>query len=131
GFRLPSALDNRPLRINEFFERVGTLMYTSATPGKHELEHSKKIVEQVIRPTGLIDPEVSIRPVIEKGTYGGQIQDFIKETEKETKKGNRVIATTLTKKMAEDLALYLKDRGVKAEYLHSDIKTIERIQILS
>ncbi len=131
GFRLPSALDNRPLTFTEFNERVGQVIYTSATPAKHEYETSKQVVEQIIRPTGLIDPEISIRPIQEKGSYKGQIQDFIAETKKAIKLGGRVIATTLTKKMAEDLSLYLKGEGIKAEYLHSDIKTLERIQILT
>jgi excinuclease ABC subunit B len=139
GFRLPSAKDNRPLKFDEFRERVGQVIYTSATPAKYEAEHSEAIAEQVIRPTGLIDPEVTIKPIISKGSYKGQIHDFITEAEKEVKKGNRAIATTLTKKMAEDLSEYLKDpskisgRGkpMKAEYLHSDIKTIDRIEILT
>ncbi len=131
GFRLPSAKDNRPLTFPEFSERVGQTIYTSATPGKYEIENSKIVAEQVIRPTGLLDPEVSIRPITERGAYGGQIKDFIAEAEKDVKKGGRVIATTLTKKMAEDLSEYLKERKIKAEYLHSDIKTIERIEILT
>ncbi|MEK7538414.1 MAG: excinuclease ABC subunit UvrB [Patescibacteria group bacterium] len=131
GFRLPSAQDNRPLRFEEFNERVGQVIYTSATPATHERETSKQVVEQIIRPTGLIDPEIILRPIGEKGSYGGQIQDFIAETKKVVAGGHRVIATTLTKKMAEDLSEYLKGEGVKAEYLHSDIKTIERIQILT
>ena len=131
GFRLPSAADNRPLKFPEFEERVGQVIYTTATPGNYEKENSQNIVEQIIRPTGLIDPEIIIRPILEKGVYGGQIQDFIKETEKTIARGFRVIATTLTKKMAEDLSVYLKDKKIKAEYLHSDIKTIERIQILT
>ncbi len=131
GFRLPSALDNRPLTFAEFNERIGQVIYTSATPSKHEHETSKQVVEQIIRPTGLIDPEISVRPIQEKGKYKGQIQDFITETKKAIKLGGRVIATTLTKKMAEDLSEYLKKEGIKAEYLHSDIKTIERIQILT
>ena len=131
GFRLPSAIDNRPLRAEEFHERVGQMIFTSATPSTYEKENSEQVVEQVIRPTGLIDPEISIRPILEKGKYGGQIQDFIAETLQAVKKGGRVIATTLTKKMAEDLSQYLKEKGIKAEYLHSDIKTIERIQILT
>jgi len=129
GFRLPSALDNRPLRFEEFEERVGQRIYTTATPGKYELEHSDKPVEQIIRPTGLLDPEIDIRPVVGKGS--GQVEDFIKEAEKAIKKKGRVIATTLTKKMAEDLSTYLKDKGIKAEYLHSEIKTIDRIKILT
>ena len=131
GFRLPSALDNRPLRYEEFDEHVGAVVYTSATPGAYERETSGKIVEQVIRPTGLVDPEISVRPVRESGAYPGQISDFIRETELEVGRGGRVIATTLTKKMAEDLSLYLKEKGIKAEYLHSDIKTIDRIKILT
>jgi excinuclease ABC subunit B len=131
GFRLPSAKDNRPLKFSEFEKRVGTLLFTSATPGQYENETSAHMVEQIIRPTGLLDPELQVRAVTETGEYKGQIQDFIKEAEVEIEKGNRVIATTLTKKMAEDLSDYLKERGVKAEYLHSDIKTIERIKILT
>ena len=131
GFRLPSAADNRPLKYPEFDERVGQVIYTTATPSDYERKESQKIVEQIIRPTGLLDPQIIIRPILEKGAYGGQIQDFIKETEATIKKGFRVIATTLTKKMAEDLSVYLKERKIKSEYLHSDIKTIERIQILT
>ncbi len=131
GFRLPSAQDNRPLRFEEWEERVGQMIFTSATPADYERENSVQVVEQVIRPTGLIDPEVSIRPIHEKGSCAGQIQDFISETKKAIEKGGRVIATTLTKKMAEDLSEYLKGEGIKAEYLHSDVKTIERIQILT
>jgi len=131
GFRLSSAKDNRPLKYPEFRERIGQVIYTSATPGKMEAEESKQTVEQVIRPTGLIDPEVEIRPILASDTYAGQIQDFITETEKAVKKGGRVIATTLTKKMAEDLSAYLKERGIKSEYLHSDVKTIDRIKILT
>ncbi len=131
GFRLPSAKDNRPLKYEEFLERVGQTLYTSATPGPYEKKESEAIVEQVIRPTGLIDPEITVRPVTPKGNYGGQIKDFIDEAVSMIEKKGRVIATTLTKKMAEDLAEYLTERGVKAKYLHSDIKTIERIEILT
>lgn len=133
GFRLPSAADNRPLKFNEFNERVGQVIYTSATPAEYEFNVSRQIVEQVIRPTGLIDPVVEVRPITGQisGKYKGQIADFIAETEKAVKRGNRVIATTLTKKMAEDLSEFLKEKGVKAEYLHSDIKTIDRIEILT
>ncbi len=131
GFRMPSAMDNRPLKFNEFRERVGQAIYTSATPGEYEREESENIVEQIIRPTGLVDPQITIRPIIEKGKYKGQIFDFITEAQKEIKKNGRVIATTLTKKMAEDLSEYLKEKGIKAEYLHSDIKTIDRIKILT
>jgi len=147
GFRLPSAFDNRPLQFDEFEKKVGQIIFTSATPGKYEIEKSEQVVEQVIRPTGLIDPQVEVRPItsflrsrlrkgpqgetLGKGAYAGQILDFINEAEKVIKKGNRAIATTLTKKMAEDLSEYLKERKIKAEYLHSDIKTIERIEILT
>lgn len=131
GFRLPSAKDNRPLKFTEFEERVGQLLYTTATPGKYELEKSQQIVQQVIRPTGLIDPEVVVKPIVQRGDYKGQIFDFIEEAEKVIKKGFRVIATTLTKKMAEDLSEYLKEKKIKAAYLHSDIKTIERIEIIT
>lgn len=192
GFRLPSAKDNRPLKFDEFLERVGPIIFTSATPGAYEKQVSESIVEQVIRPTGLVDPEIIIRPVkdfSEGGVsltsssptiglsakpkeprgrlfstarsmssdflsgpsakrdssdvrdtspsekintdYKGQIFDFIAEAEKTIKKGDRVLATTLTKKMAEDLADFLKEKGLKAAYLHSDIKTIERITILT
>jgi excinuclease ABC subunit B len=132
GFRLPSAKDNRPLRFDEFEERVGQTIYTSATPTVFEIENSEQVVEQVIRPTGLLDPEIEIRPITEKaGANKSQVFDFIAETERVIKNGGRVIATTLTKKMAEDLSSYLKDKGIKAEYLHSEIKTIDRIEILS
>ncbi len=131
GFRLPSAKDNRPLKFDEFLERVGPMIFTSATPSDYELETSKQIVEQVIRPTGLVDPIVDIKPIKEKGDYKGQIFDFIDETENAIKLGGRVLATTLTKKMAEDLSEFLKEKGIKAEYLHSDIKTIDRITILT
>lgn len=151
GFRLPSAVDNRPLNFKEFEERIGEVIYTSATPSELEMTTSEQIVEQIIRPTGLVDPEITIRPISAKGVYGakssaegaddrpthsqngyrGQIEDFMTETKKVTAKGERSIATTLTKKMAEELSTYLKDQGIKAEYLHSDIKTIDRIKILS
>jgi excinuclease ABC subunit B len=137
GFRLPSAKDNRPLKYPEFAERVGQVVYVSATPGVHERTESDQIVEQIIRPTGLIDPKIDIKPVMEKGLFPGQIHDFIKEAVQTISGGGRVLATTLTKKMAEDLALYLKDqkedtgKKIKAEYLHSDIKTIDRIKILT
>ncbi|MDD5050161.1 MAG: excinuclease ABC subunit UvrB [Candidatus Pacebacteria bacterium] len=131
GFRLPSAKDNRPLKAEEFRERVGQVIYTSATPGEYEKKESQQVVEQVIRPTGLIDPEIIIRPIVSKGKFLGQVKDFINEAEAVIKRGNRVIATTLTKKMAEDLSEYLKERGVKAEYLHSDIETLDRIRILT
>ncbi len=132
GFRLPSARDNRPLKFKEFEQKVGQVIYTSATPGTYEFEHSgKQVVEQIIRPTGLIDPVVEVRPIQSKAKYDGQILDFISEAEKAIKKGGRVIATTLTKRMAEDLSEYLKEKKIRAEYLHSDIKTIQRIEILT
>jgi excinuclease ABC subunit B len=131
GFRLPSAKDNRPLKYPEFTERIGQVIYTSATPGEMEKTESEQTVEQVIRPTGLLDPELEIRPILAVGNYPGQIQDFIAETIAAVEKGGRVIATTLTKKMAEDLSVYLKEKGIKSEYLHSDIKTIDRIKILT
>jgi excinuclease ABC subunit B len=149
GFRLPSALDNRPLTFDEFNERVGQLVYTSATPSEYELNNSADIiknlqkdtkdgentplgiVEQIIRPTGLLDPELAIKPIISNGSYEGQIADLIDEVEKTTKLGERSIATTLTKKMAEDLSEYLGERGIKTKYLHSEIKTLDRIQILT
>lgn len=131
GFRLPSARDNRPLRFEEFEERVGQVLYTSATPGPYERKHSEQIVEQVIRPTGLIDPELTIRAVSETGKYKGQIADFISEAATVIHRGGRALATTLTKRMAEDLAAFLREKGIKAEYLHSDVKTIDRIDILT
>lgn len=142
GFRLPSAKDNRPLRYEEFEERVGDVIYVSATPGAYEKTESDQIVQQIIRPTGLLDPTLEVRRVKEvrkeedKGAkgkilYKGQVHDFIDEVVKDVKKGGRVLVTTLTKKMAESLAEYLKEQGVKAEYLHSDIKTMDRIQILT
>ncbi|MEX0933798.1 MAG: excinuclease ABC subunit UvrB [Candidatus Paceibacterota bacterium] len=133
GFRLPSALDNRPLKFYEFEERVGQRLYTSATPGAYERENTDPmhIVEQVIRPTGLLDPELVVCGVIEKGEYKGQIHDFIDKAVRVVKKGDRTMVTTLTKRMAEDLTTYLNEKGVKAEFVHSDVKTIERIKILT
>lgn len=133
GFRLPSAKDNRPLKYPEFEERVGETIYVSATPTQVELSESQNIAEQIVRPTGLVDPKIEIKPIIENLDTDsiGQVQDFINVAEAEIEKGGRVLATTLTKKMAEDLSAYLKDRKIKSEYLHSDIKTIERIQILT
>ncbi|MHB8709936.1 MAG: excinuclease ABC subunit UvrB [Minisyncoccota bacterium] len=131
GFRLPSARDNRPLRFEEFEERIGQVLYTSATPGQYERQHSEQVVEQIIRPTGLIDPELTVRGVSETGNYKGQIADFITEAETVIKRGGRALATTLTKQMAEDLSAFLREKGIKAEYLHSDVKTIDRIDILT
>jgi excinuclease ABC subunit B len=131
GFRLPSACDNRPLKFDEFEGKVGACLYTSATPGAYEKEKSTHIFQQVIRPTGLLDPIITIKPVVEKGDFPGQIADSITEAQVTVKSGFRVILTTLTKKMAEDLVDYLKEKKIKSEYLHSDIKTIERIEILT
>jgi excinuclease ABC subunit B len=131
GFRLPSAKDNRPLKFEEFETRIGQLIFTTATPSLFERDNSEQIVEQIIRPTGLIDPEIEVKPILEDGGYHGQVQDFIEQAEIEIKKGGRALATTLTKKMAEDLSLYLKERKINAEYLHSDVKTIDRIKILT
>ncbi len=135
GFRLPSARDNRPLTLEEFEERVGQVIYTSATPGPYERAHAiplaGQIVEQIIRPTGLIDPELVVRPVAEKGAYLGQVADFIAEAQQVIARGARALATTLTKTMAEDLTDFLRRQGLRAEYLHSDIKTVDRITILS
>jgi excinuclease ABC subunit B len=131
GFRLPSALDNRPLKFEEFEKKIGQAIYTSATPGEYEKTHSEQIVEQIIRPTGLVDPIIDIRPVNSNDDYPGQVKDFIEEAVKEIGKGNRVIATTLTKRMAEDLAEYLTERKLNTKYLHSEIDTIERIEILT
>ena len=124
GFRLPSALDNRPFTFDEFMSRVGQLVYTSATPGPYELEHSAQVVEQAIRPTGLLDPEVTVRPT------KGQVDDLVGEIKQRTAKGQRVLVTTLTKRMAEDLADYLAELDIKVHYLHSEITTIERVEIL-
>src|SRR3989449_5443959 len=124
GFRLPSALDNRPLTFEEFEQRLDQAIYVSATPGPYELEHSPKIVEQIIRPTGLIDPEVEVRKT------EGQIDDLLAEIRLRVERGQRALVTTLTKKMAEDLADYLREMGVKVHYLHSEIETLERVEIL-
>jgi excinuclease ABC subunit B len=124
GFRLPSALDNRPLRFEEFEAKAKQLIYVSATPGPYELEHSGEVVEQIIRPTGLVDPVVEVRPT------KGQIDDLVGEIRARIAKDERVLVTTLTKKMAEDLTDYLKDVGIKVRYLHSEIKTLERMAIL-
>ncbi|MGG1552382.1 excinuclease ABC subunit UvrB [Paenibacillus ferrarius] len=124
GFRLPSALDNRPLRFEEFEEKTSQLLYISATPGPYELEHCPEMIQQIIRPTGLLDPIVEVRPT------KGQIDDLIAEIQDRVSKDERVLVTTLTKKMSEDLTDYFKDIGIKVKYLHSDIKTFERMQIL-
>jgi excinuclease ABC subunit B len=124
GFRLPSAIDNRPLRFDEFLGKVPQLVFVSATPGAYELRHSKRIAEQLIRPTFLVDPEVELRPT------KNQIDDLLGEIRKREQVGERTLVTTLTKKMAEDLTDYLLESGVKARYLHSEIDTLERIQII-
>ena len=124
GFRLPSALDNRPLKLEEFEKHVNQIMYVSATPGDYELNQTDHKVEQIIRPTGLLDPEIEIRPI------KGQIDDLVGEINKRIDRDERVFVTTLTKKMAEDLTDYLKDLGIKVRYLHSDIKTLERLEII-
>lgn len=124
GFRLPSALDNRPLKIDEFEKHVNKILYVSATPGDYELERTNHKVEQIIRPTGLLDPKIEVKPV------EGQIDDLVGEINQRIERNERVFVTTLTKKMAEDLTDYLKDLGVKVQYLHSDVKTLERMQIL-
>ena len=124
GFRLPSALDNRPLKFPEFEQMMGITLYTSATPGPYEMEKKDQVVEQIIRPTGLLDPKVSVRPT------RGQVDDLIVELRKRVEKGERALVTTLTKRMAEDMAEYLKDAGFKVHYLHSEIETFERVSIL-
>lgn len=124
GFRLPSALDNRPLRFEEYENRVHQAIYVSATPGPYELEHTPEMVEQIIRPTGLLDPLIDVRPI------EGQIDNLIDEIQDRIARDNRVLVTTLTKKMSEDLTAYLKEMGLKVEYLHSEIKTLERIEII-
>ena len=130
GFRLPSAVDNRPLTFEEFEARVGQIVYTSATPAAYELGRSGTPVEQVIRPTGLVDPEIDVRPIVSSDEYPGQVKDFIREAEIVTERKARSMVTVLTKKMAEDLTQFLIERGIKARYVHSDVKTIERIEIL-
>ncbi|TPW10652.1 MAG: excinuclease ABC subunit B, partial [Halothiobacillaceae bacterium] len=124
GFRLPSALDNRPLRFEEFEVLSPPTIFVSATPGPYEAEHAQRVVEQLVRPTGLLDPELEIRPV------GTQVDDLLSEIKKRTAVGERVLVTTLTKRMAEDLTDYLNDHGVKVRYLHSDIETVERVEII-
>jgi excinuclease ABC subunit B len=124
GFRLPSAMDNRPLTFQEFEGHMKQAIFVSATPGPYELEHTPEMVEQIIRPTGLLDPTIEVRPI------EGQIDDLIEEIRKRTEKNERVLVTTLTKKMSEDLSAYLKEIGVKVNYLHSEIKTLERIEII-
>jgi excinuclease ABC subunit B len=124
GFRLPSAMDNRPLKFDEFVDRVNQVVFMSATPGSYELRVSKQVVEQIVRPTGLVDPEVQVRPT------RGQVDDLIEEIRRRTERDQRVLVTTLTKKMAEDLTDYLIEMGLRVRYLHSEVDTIQRIEIL-
>lgn len=124
GFRLPSAKDNRPLSFTEFENKLDQVMFVSATPGQYEAEHELLRAEQIIRPTGLLDPKVEVRPV------EGQIDDLISEVNKEVDKGHKILITTLTKRMAEDLTDYMKDVGIRVRYLHSDIDTLERAEII-
>lgn len=124
GFRLPSAMDNRPLKWDEFTQRIGQTVYLSATPGQYELDRSDGVVEQIIRPTGLVDPKVIVKPT------QGQVDDLLEQIQERTQRDERVLVTTLTKKMAEDLTTYLGERGVKVEYLHSDVDTLRRVELL-
>ncbi|AMW98182.1 excinuclease ABC subunit UvrB [Rummeliibacillus stabekisii] len=124
GFRLPSALDNRPLKFEEFEKHIHNAIYVSATPGPYELEHTPEMAQQIIRPTGLLDPEIDVRPI------EGQIDDLMDEIQNRIQRNERVLITTLTKKMSEDLTDYLKEMGIKVQYLHSEIKTLERIEII-
>ena len=124
GFRLPSAYDNRPLNFSEFEENINQILFVTATPGPYEIEHSTTIAEQIIRPTGLLDPIIEVRPIT------NQIDDLVGEINSVIEKGERVLVTTLTKKMSEDLTDYLKEIGIKVKYLHSDIDTLERVEII-
>ncbi len=124
GFRLPSAYDNRPLNFEEFEENINQIVFTTATPGPYEIQHSTTFAEQIIRPTGLLDPEIDVRPI------ENQIDNLVHEIHSVIEKGERVLVTTLTKKMSEDLTDYLKEIGIKVKYLHSDIATLERTEII-
>ncbi len=124
GFRLPSAMDNRPLKFDEFEQVMGATIYTSATPSAYEMEHAEQVVEQIIRPTGLVDPEVIVRPT------KGQVDDLVGEIKQRVERGERVLVTTLTKRMSEDLTKYMKELGIKVQYLHSEVETLERVGIL-
>ena len=124
GFRLPSALDNRPLRFDEFEALAPQTIFISATPGPYEEEHADAVVEQVVRPTGLVDPEIEVRPAVT------QVDDLLSEIRERVTAGDRVLVTTLTKRMAEDLTEYLGEHGVRVRYLHSDIDTVERVEII-
>ena len=131
GFRLPSAFDNRPLKYSEFNDLIKNIIYVSATPSSEELSSSQNIAEQIVRPTGLIDPEIDIRPIVSSPKNLSQVDDLIKEIELQVEKGERTLVTTLTKRMAEDLSSFLEDKKLKVKYLHSDIKTLERIEIIT
>jgi excinuclease ABC subunit B len=124
GFRLPSALDNRPLKFDEFEQVMGSTIFTSATPAAYEMEHAEQVVEQIIRPTGLVDPEVDVRPT------KGQVDDLVGEIKQRVERSERILVTTLTKRMAEDLTTYMKELGIKVQYLHSEVETLERVGIL-
>ena len=124
GFRLPSALDNRPLRFDEWERLAPQAIYVSATPGKYEAKHAGQVVEQLVRPTGLVDPELEVRPA------GRQVDDVLSEIHGRVEADERVLITVLTKRMAEDLTEYLADHGVRVRYLHSDIDTVERVEII-
>jgi excinuclease ABC subunit B len=124
GFRLPSAMDNRPLKFDEFEEVMGSTIYTSATPSTYEMEHADQVVEQIIRPTGLVDPEVDVRPT------KGQVDDLVGEIKQRVERSERILVTTLTKRMSEDLTTYMKELGIKVQYLHSEVDTLERVGIL-
>jgi len=124
GFRLPSAMDNRPLRFEEIEDRIGTVIFTSATPGPYEREHAERVVQQIIRPTGILDPQIDVRPT------AGQVDDLLQEVAARIKKGQRALVTTLTQRMAEEMAGYLNEMGIKANYLHAEIDTLERVEIL-
>jgi len=130
GWRLPSALDNRPLKFEEFLKRVSTVIFTSATPGEFEKKHSKQTVEQIVRPTGIIDPPIEIRPVFDKSSNRSQVDDIIQESGSIIQNKGRVIINTLTKKMSEDLTGFLLKKGFKVNYLHSDVKTLDRVEII-
>jgi excinuclease ABC subunit B len=130
GWRLPSALDNRPLKFNEFLEKIDQVIFVSATPGEFEKKVSSQIVEQIVRPTGIIDPEIEVRPVFDKEKNISQIDDVLKEAEEIVKRNERMIINVLTKKMAEDLSDFLNEKNIKALYIHSEIKTLERANIL-
>ncbi|MBT4857444.1 excinuclease ABC subunit UvrB [Candidatus Uhrbacteria bacterium] len=131
GFRLPSAKDNRPLQFEEFEKTIGQSIFVSATPGPYEYEHSEKIVEQIVRPTGLTDPEITILPVTETKDNKSQVDDLMERVQDRVDKNERVLVTTLTKKMAEDLTKYIEDLDIKVQYIHSDVKTMDRVEILS